>query len=70
MSKQSAISMAVLQSNLEAAATKLRDAQQEKAKADFIFAIALEAKEVADVEFNAGMQQLKAATKVANMYAG
>lgn len=69
MSKESAISLAVLQSNLEKAASCLRTAQKEKAKADLAFAIALEAKEVADVEFNAGAAQLKAATKVANIYA-
>ena len=63
------ISLGLLQANLENSTKTLRSAQKAKLKADQDHERALEAHERARVSLNAGINTLKSATSVSNLYA-
>lgn len=67
--KKGSVDLGAMQLNVEMAANNLRLAQRAKQKADTDYARAVDLKEQCDISLNAGMAQLKAATKVANLYA-
>jgi hypothetical protein len=63
------ISLGALQSGLEESAANLKAAQRAKLRADQDYERATEAYERARVALNAGVQTLKSAASVPNMYA-
>lgn len=64
------IDLGGLQATLEGAARTLKAAQRAKLKADQEHERAVEAHERARISLNAGVNTLKAATAVSNLYAG
>lgn len=67
--KANALDLGALQLNVEVAANNLLLTQRAKQKADADYARAVDLKEQCDITLNAGIAQLKASTKVPNLYA-